>query len=74
MLFQEPTADRAGAVIGGGDDAELRRLGERDVGVDRQGPVTGRSRFGGQRGVERGMYVDLVAGLAQRWRTSRLRS
>lgn len=50
VLFQEPTAERAGAVIGGGDDAELRVLGEGDVGFYARGPVTGRSRFVGRRG------------------------
>ncbi|WP_433855286.1 hypothetical protein [Streptomyces kronopolitis] len=32
VVFQEPTAECAGAVIGGRDDAELKMLGEGDVG------------------------------------------
>ncbi|MFD8620164.1 hypothetical protein [Streptomyces sp. NPDC059513] len=65
LLQDELAAERRGVVAGGRNDAELRMLGERHLGICARGPVTGGIRTGGQRGVVRGVHVDLVAGLAQ---------
>ncbi|MDX2624780.1 hypothetical protein PV356_35805, partial [Streptomyces sp. WI03-5b] len=63
VLHQGRSGEAGGAVVDGRDDAELRMLGEGDIGLAERAPVAGRRCVGCQGGIERG--VDLVAGLAQ---------
>ncbi|MFF7381570.1 hypothetical protein [Streptomyces griseoluteus] len=66
MSYQGEFDEAGGAVVDGCDDAELGMLGEGDIGFIPGGPFAGDRRIeGGQCGIERGVHVDPVAGVAQ---------
>lgn len=65
VLHQGKSGEAGGTVVDRRDDAELRMFGEGDIGLADRAPTAGRRCVGCQRGIERGVHVDSVAGLAQ---------